>query len=110
MAAKLGLASRAELSAFFSPAGARAKLAEVAVAGERLLVGAYPLVDEVAVALLSGAERAVVALIMLGSTNAHIATRRGTTERTVANQVQSIFRKLEARSRSELAVRIQASA
>ena len=110
IAVKLGLVSRAELSAFFSPAGARAKLAEVAVAGERLLVGAYPLVDEVAVALLSGAERAVVALIVLGSTNAHIATRRGTTERTVANQVQSIFRKLEARSRSELAIRIQAAA
>lgn len=109
VAAKLDLASRAELSAFFSPAGARAKLAEVAFAGERLLVGAYPLVDEAAVALLSDAEREVVALIVVGSTNAHIATQRGTSQRTVANQVQSIFRKLAVRSRGELAVRLQAS-
>ncbi len=109
VAAKLGLATRHELCAFFSPAGARAKLAEVAVSGEQLLVGAYPLVDESAVASLSTAERAVVALLVLGSTNAHIATLRGCTERTVANQVQSIFRKLEARSRSELALRLQAA-
>jgi DNA-binding NarL/FixJ family response regulator len=43
---KLSLTSQVELASFFSPSGLRRKLAEVAVAGERLLVGAYPLIDE----------------------------------------------------------------
>ena len=34
--AKLGLSSRAELAAFFAPCGLRAKLAEVAISGEKL--------------------------------------------------------------------------
>ena len=40
---KLGLSSRAELAFFFAPSGLRRKLAEVSVAGERLLVGACSL-------------------------------------------------------------------
>lgn len=101
--AKLGLSSRAELAAFFAPAGLRAKLAEVAVSGERLLVGAYPLVDKRKVDKLTDAEREVVAYLVTGSTNSDIAQRRRTSENTVANQVHSIYLKLGARSRAELA-------
>ena len=106
---KLGLKSRTELAAFFAPNGIRARLAEVALDGERLLVGAYPLIDEVSTAKLTGAERSVAALVLAGSTNRDIAHRRETSESTVANQVQSIFQKLGARSRGELAARLQAA-
>lgn len=105
---KLGLASHVELVGFFSQCGPRRKMAEVAVAGERLLVGAYPLVDERSIRDLTEAEREVTSQILAGSTNADIARRRHVSEYTVANQVQAIFRKLEVRSRAELAARLQA--
>jgi DNA-binding NarL/FixJ family response regulator len=105
--AKLGLSSRAELAAFFAPAGLRAKLAEVAVSGERLLVGAYPLVDKRQVEKLTDAEREVVAHLVTGSTNSDIANRRRTSESTVANQIHSVYLKLGVRSRTELAARLQ---
>ena len=78
------------------------------MAGERLLVGAYPLIDERWIKVLTEAEREVTAQIIAGSTNADIARRRDASEHTVANQVQAIFRKLEVRSRGELAARLQA--
>jgi DNA-binding NarL/FixJ family response regulator len=99
---------RLKLVSFFSPAGPRRKLAEVAVAGERLLVGAYPLIDERLIEDLTETERNVAAQIIAGSTNADIARRREASEHTVANQVQAIFRKLQVRSRSELAAHLQA--
>ena len=104
---KLGLSSLAELAGFFSPCGLRAKLAEVSVKGEDLLVGAYPLVNEDRIKGLTPAERAVLTDLVAGSTNRDIAQRRNTSEYTVANQVKAIFRKLEVSSRSELAVRLQ---
>ena len=107
---KLGLSSRAELAAFFAPGGLRAKLAEVAISDEKLLVGAYPLVARRHIEKLTDAERDVLAHLVSGSTNSHIAQRRGTSENTVANQVHAIFLKLEVRSRSELAARLQARA
>ncbi len=106
---KLGLSSRAELAFFFAPSGLRRKLAEVSVAGERLLVGAAPLVDEGRVASLTTAEREIVVHLISGSTNSDIAQRRGSSAHTVANQLQSIFRKLGARSRAELAASLHAA-
>ena len=107
---KLGLSSRAELAAFFAPAGLRAKLAEVAISGEKLLVGAYPLVGKRHIEKLTDAEREVLGHLVSGSTNNHIAQRRGTSENTVANQVHAIFLKVGVRSRSELAARLQSRA
>lgn len=105
-ARKLGLAGRAELAAFFSPGGLRAKLAEVAIAGERLLVGSTaPLSDE-RVAMLTEAERDVAAALLAGATMAAIAGRRGSSTTTVETQIASIYRKLGARSRAELAARL----
>jgi len=104
---KLGLSSIAELAAFFAPSGLRTKLAECAVEGDHLLVGAYPLIDEDCVKDLTEAERAVLLHLLAGSTNRDIGERRHTSEHTVANQVQAIFRKLEVGSRSGLASRLQ---
>ncbi len=104
---KLGLSSLPELAAFFASNGLRTKMAEVSVKGEELLVGAYPLIDEKRVSVLTDTERTVLAHLLAGSTNSNIAQRRHTSESTVANQVQSIFRKLGVASRSELAARLQ---
>jgi len=104
--AKLGLRSRVELTAFFAPQGLRARLVETAVGGDTVLVGTIPQLDESRLTGLSAAEREVTALLIAGSTNQDIATRRATSARTVANQVQSVFRKFHARSRGELVSRL----
>ncbi len=77
--------------------------AEVAVAGERIDVLALPggvrgpLADK-----LTEAERAVAAGLVEGKSNLEIARARGTSPRTVANQIRGIFEKLGVRGRSEL--------
>ncbi|MCP9447378.1 MAG: helix-turn-helix transcriptional regulator [Nitrospira sp.] len=106
-ARKLGLSSLTELTAFFAPSGPRATLAESVVHGNTLLIGAYPLVRADLIANLTDAERAVLAALLTGSTNRDIAQRRNCSEHTVANQVQSIFRKVGVHSRSELPLRLQ---
>ncbi len=107
-AAKLGLRNRAQLAAFFSPRGVRARLAEVAIAGDRFLVGASAQVNEVRLAVLTPSEREVAAELIAGSSNAAIAARRGASERTVANQARAIYRKLGVASRVELAAALDA--
>ncbi|RYZ65594.1 MAG: LuxR family transcriptional regulator [Proteobacteria bacterium] len=52
---------------------------------------------------LTAAEREVVSEVVAGASNAQIATARGTSSRTVANQLQRIFAKLGVHSRAELA-------
>jgi DNA-binding CsgD family transcriptional regulator len=52
---------------------------------------------------LTPAESEVAALVIAGRTNGEIAALRGTTLRTVANQMASLFRKLGVRSRLQLA-------
>jgi DNA-binding NarL/FixJ family response regulator len=67
----------------------------------------FSLPAEPAVALpLSAREREVLAALLAGHTNARIAADLGTSARTVANQVASIFRKLGVSSRAALAVRV----
>jgi DNA-binding CsgD family transcriptional regulator len=51
---------------------------------------------------LTHAERAVLRRIVRGHSNAAIARARGTSERTVANQVASLLRKTGSRSRFDL--------
>ncbi|MBE2254514.1 MAG: helix-turn-helix transcriptional regulator [Myxococcus sp.] len=55
---------------------------------------------------LTAAERDVMALVLAGKSNAAIARHRGTSVRTVANQVASLFRKLKVGSRAELAAKV----
>lgn len=107
---KLGLSSRPELAAFFAETGPRARLAEVVIRADKLLIGSYPLIPEGRVKALTGGERDVLADLLGGSTNADIARRRKSSERTVANQIQSIYRKLGVRSRSELAAHLHNAA
>lgn len=54
---------------------------------------------------LTTVERAVLRLIVDGESNRGIAERRGTSVRTVANQVAAMYRKFGASSRTELAAR-----
>jgi DNA-binding NarL/FixJ family response regulator len=58
---------------------------------------------------LSPAERDVARGVLLGQSNAAIATARSTSPRTVAKQVASIFQKLGVGSRAELVGRISAA-
>lgn len=55
---------------------------------------------------LTEAERAVVEGICAGRSNAAIAAMRGTSVRTVANQVASLLRKLGVGSRHELVAKM----
>ncbi len=59
-------------------------------------------------AALTAAEQEVAALLLDGRDNAGIAKERGTSLRTTANQVASIFRKLGVSSRGELAAKAYA--
>ena len=104
--AKLGLASRVELAAFFAPGGIRAHLAQAAIADDVLLIGSADGLSETKLAGVTSAEREVLGLIIAGSTNQDIARRRGTSPNTTANQIQAIFRKFRARSRIELMARL----
>lgn len=52
--------------------------------------------------LLTPAEREVLALVVTGASNAQVARARGTSVRTVANQMARLFDKLGAGSRYEL--------
>jgi DNA-binding CsgD family transcriptional regulator len=52
---------------------------------------------------LSAAEREVVQALLAGCSNIEIARLRGTSSKTVGNQLHAIYRKLGVGSRSELA-------
>jgi DNA-binding NarL/FixJ family response regulator len=52
---------------------------------------------------LTPSERDVALRAFEGASNRAIATARGTSERTIANQLKSIYRKLGVYSRAELA-------
>jgi DNA-binding CsgD family transcriptional regulator len=54
---------------------------------------------------LSPSERDIVARVLRGQSNGAIASARGTSPRTVANQLAGIYAKLGVRSRRELAAR-----
>lgn len=56
---------------------------------------------------LTDAERAIVRRIASGDSNRAIAEARGTSARTVANQIAAIFAKLGVASRSELLARLR---
>jgi DNA-binding CsgD family transcriptional regulator len=73
------------------------------VGGEELVVFATPLPAERGPRTLTLAEREVVRLVAEGLSNQAVARRRGTTPRTVANQLASAYRKLGVGSRAALA-------
>jgi DNA-binding CsgD family transcriptional regulator len=73
--------------------------------GDTALVALVCDVDD-STAGLTGAERAVLELAVLGHSNVEIARRRGSSVRTVANQLASVYGKLNVGSRRELRARL----
>jgi DNA-binding CsgD family transcriptional regulator len=51
-------------------------------------------------------ERSIVSQVVRGKTNSEIARARGTSPRTVGNQLRTIYQKLGVHSRRELCVRV----
>jgi DNA-binding NarL/FixJ family response regulator len=70
--------------------------------GDEFLLFTFP-VDPGDFSKLTAAEQEIAGELLRGKSYQDIARLRGTTGGTVANQVRSIFRKLQIRSRSELA-------
>lgn len=52
---------------------------------------------------LTPSEEAICRLVLQGRSNGEIAEQRGTSKRTVANQLQSVYIKIGVRGRRELA-------
>ena len=77
------------------------------VGSHELAVLSFPVGVPELPATLSLAERAVAWAVMEGFSNAEIAEIRRTSERTVANQVASVLKKLRVRSRGELVVALE---
>lgn len=102
---KLGVSSRAALVTALDPPTELARAP--GPDGRELLVFSRSSCDAVATAQLGEAERAVARLAGEGMSNAQIAAARDTSERTVAHQLTSIFRKLGVASRGELAARLR---
>jgi DNA-binding CsgD family transcriptional regulator len=89
-----------------APAGLTASRFDVG--GDEYVLLEWPAATIIAPACLTLAERKVMELLLGGLSNAAIATARGSSPRTVANQVASIFQKLGVGSRAELFARLAA--
>jgi DNA-binding CsgD family transcriptional regulator len=72
-------------------------------AGERVTIRVPPLVTRL-VPFLTEAERSVATLLIEGKSYLEIAKVRRTSQRTVANQIASLFRRLHISGRAELLV------
>lgn len=105
--AKLGIPSAIELPMFWRHRdGVSFSLGENAdFAYYRASIGQLP--DE---ASLTSSEDHALSSLMRGMSNDAIARKRGTSLRTVANQVASIFRKLQVHSRRELVALLEGTA
>lgn len=86
------------------PRGLTAK--RMTLLGDEHIVLSFPLDAPKVPSTLTKAERAVALLVLEGKSDAEIAAARGVSKRTVANQIGSIFRKLDVSSRVELAARL----
>jgi DNA-binding CsgD family transcriptional regulator len=100
---KLNVQNIAELVALTGSRAQRdARYAAFVSNGSEYVVVSLPRPNVLLPTSLTDAERAVVAALLLGRSNGEIAESRRVALRTVANQVASIFRKLEVSSRVEL--------
>jgi len=75
----------------------------ITIAGEGLLVLSFEIAPPELPSILSDGERDVARRLLDGDTYEQVATARGSSRNTVANQVANIYRKLGVRSVSELA-------
>jgi DNA-binding NarL/FixJ family response regulator len=72
------------------------------IAGEELAVVSFPVDVTSPAAHLTASEWEIVDMIREGRSNREIAQFRGTSSRTVANQIAGLFKKLGVSSRSAL--------
>lgn len=79
-----------------------ARLTPFRIESEELVVVSLPLDTQTDDTRLTTSESQIVSAIRDGRSNAEIARMRGTSVRTVANQVAGLFRKLGVASRVEL--------
>jgi DNA-binding CsgD family transcriptional regulator len=79
-----------------------ATVALVEYAGETYRVLSSPRPEVALMRRLSPAEYSVTRLLVEGASHAEIASRRGASTRTVANQLATVFQKLRISGRSEL--------
>jgi DNA-binding CsgD family transcriptional regulator len=89
---------------FPPPRGLRA--ARFTWRGEPWLVLSWPLSGLSMPGILTDAEREIVEGLIAGEGSEDLARSRGTSPRTIANQIASIFRKLKVSSRAELMARL----
>ncbi|HEX5656088.1 MAG TPA: LuxR C-terminal-related transcriptional regulator [Polyangiales bacterium] len=103
--AKIGARSTADLARVMR-ARSSLVMSELAVGGETLIALGYR--DETAHALagLTAAERQVAKAVLDGQSQRAIALERGVSERTVASQVASIYRKIGVSGRRELTAKL----
>ncbi len=73
--------------------------------GQTVAIISFDVGEEDKTGDLTSAEREVALLALAGKSNNEIAEARHCSVRTVANQLQSVFRKLGIRSRAELAAK-----
>lgn len=73
--------------------------------GQTVAILSFDVDDDDKTGELTSAEREVALLALGGKSNNEIAEARHCSVRTVANQLQSVFRKLGIRSRAELAAK-----
>ena len=107
---KLGIRNRSELARLHAVNTSAAEVEKLELGGEKLAALLLPVAAApLALARLTGAERAVAEGILEGASNAQLAARRSTSVRTIANQVASVLLKLGLRSRTELVSRLSGS-
>jgi DNA-binding CsgD family transcriptional regulator len=82
--------------------GGEVEVEVVDLGSDELLLLSWPVEAHPAATTLTPAERAIIRRIAGGESNAQIARARGTSSRTVANQVASLLARFAVRSRHAL--------
>ena len=85
------------------------RISKLKIGSDELVVVSVPRPSPQEIDTLTEAEAEVAELALRGLSNREIADARGTSERTVANQLASVYRKLDVHSRAELAARLTES-
>jgi DNA-binding NarL/FixJ family response regulator len=106
-AARLRLQSPTQLPLFWATLSGPHRVIRIAPGAE--LAYFESRLDALPLDALTAIERDLVMAVLMGSSNQAVATRRGVSIRTVANQVAKIFRKLGVSSRRELAAKLARS-
>jgi DNA-binding CsgD family transcriptional regulator len=105
--ARLHLQSPVQLPLFWATLSGPHRVIRVAP-GEELAYFESPL-GPLPLDALTALERDLVMAVLMGDSNQDVATRRGVSIRTVANQIAKVFRKLAVSSRRELSAKLARS-